>query len=154
MLVPIILPQYSSHSTTEKVIEVDKHVDTVIVRKDVFDKYEKFYKELSNFDNTSKYEFIFEQKNPGIGYGGSVYFRINHYDDDQQLFLEKLNEACEEATENMVNNQKYVEEHRSNLGRSLKKSKIKLDYIESKWWFKLFFNKKDFEYFELNEIIK
>ena len=127
MLLPIILPTYVPH-TPERVVEVDKHVDTVTVRKDLFDKYEKFYKELSKFPNRHKYEFDFEAVDPStMKYGGKLIFSFTG--DNNEELLKRLENICQKIVNHNIDSYKYVEEFRSPLGIKNKKLQFKLDYI-------------------------
>lgn len=152
MLFPLLIPTYSHHRDRE-IVEVDKHVDTVTVRKDLFDKYEKFYKELSNFPNISKYEYDFEAADPEtMRWGGKIQFRFT--EDDNRKLLKSLEELCQKIVDHNVKSYKYVEEFRSSLGFKAQKLEFKIKYLESKWWYNLFFNKEDFKKKEMDEQFK
>ena len=134
---PILIPTYH-HCRDEKIIEVDKHVDTVTIRKDLYDKYEKFYKEFSNFPNKYKYECNFEAADPKtMRWGGK--FQFNFITDNPEELIENLDKICKKIVKDNIDSYKYVEEYRSVIGINFKKLQFKLEYLQSKWWYKIFF---------------
>ena len=150
MLFPIILPQY--RTSTKEIVEVDKHVDTVTIRKDLFDKYEKFYQELSKFPNRNKFECRFEQINNALRYCGNYQYSIQT--DDLEEFVSRIEKLNSTIIDKAIFIEKEVETHRSSLGIIIKNLSYELEYIKSKWWFKLFFNKKECDEFIMDRKMK
>lgn len=140
MLMPILLPTYSPISSQEKIVEVDKHVDTVTIRKDLFDKYETFYKELSKFSNIHKYEGVFVQENPLLKFCGMWTFRIST--DDPEELIKRIEYCNSKVVDQAIYIEKEINTHYDFIGIQLKDSTKELDYIKSKWWYKLFYKKK------------
>ena len=152
MLFPLLIPTYSHHRD-EKIVEVDKHVDTVTVRKDLFDSYEKFYKEFSNFPNRFKYECNFEAADPMyMRWGGKFVFSF--ITDNPEELVKSLEDKCQRIVKHNIDSYKNVEEFHSALGIKIQKLEFKIKYLESKWWYNLFFNKEEFKKKEVDEQFK
>jgi len=150
MIIPIPIPIYSRQS--EKIIEVDKHIDTVTVRKSEYDKYKRCWKEMKKFPLSKKYEFVFEQQDPNLRRWGNYIYNLST--DNEEELLGKIAEVNAEIFNRAAEYDKYIEDHRSNIGQNFKRLQYHIKYLKTKWWYQLFFKEDECKKHIMDEKMK
>lgn len=152
MMIPIPMPIQTYSRSTEKIVEVDKHVDTVTVRKSEYDKYKKCWDEMNKFPMNAKYEFVFEQHDPKLrSWGNYIY---NFTTDNEEEFLKKIAEVNKDLYNRAIEYDKHIEDYRSVIGKGFRMFQKRFEYLKSKWWFNMFFKEDECERYARNGIMK